>query len=860
MGQTKVTGREVSDKSIFFADIDLTTAALHPNLVASDRFLIVDPTDGEIKTSTLTNLYTVLDARYSVTSHSHSLTNGVFEATGLLYAPYTTQPSVGSTPSTGVFFTQAVAANSVGQLRYSGTFMPFVLSAVSVFAGNDMVYMGAYQNLQNAAGLLGPDNDELIAVISNDTGVTSYHYANGAMVYNADTEVFSFSTSNLCTNLNADMLDDMHGSKYRPIVCFTSTAAATVAKVITISNYTLTAGDILAVTFTAGNSASAVTLNINNTGAKNVRFNGANVTTTTMSIASLGVVMMYYDGTYFQMIGSQRTSDSDTYNLMYWGANQTAGAAIYSYKLVMQGADGKWYPLTVETGTGTTKTVQTTQLMLNSLILHYPTTTTVAANGAFSYLFSDYNVTTLNYTANQASWTNQLPLYIKATVNANGTITLANATYTSFLTQTLPTTEDGFIYIFLGVMTSTTGLRLTQYHPIYQYVGGRLRLYQEGKNISATDMQVLYMSGTSVVGSAGFMFDATLGNFNAGVNSSAGLANSIAIGPQATAYADGAIAIGRGADCEADDSICIGSNANSFSQYGIAIGIEAAAGGIGSVAIGRSASPVNNYDIMLGSEAYHGLTTIHGSVLLPTGNLTINREGPSLWFRAYSGAETYLSYLASAGNINFYAYNDGSYATLAASIAARASLLHEKDSIPTELVFSTANLNGSATERMIIRAGGMVEVKRDLYVNTSNSSGTQFVINGTGISPALIVSGDGAVGVNTTSLLSTLSIGGSTAAKSRSITTANQTLGHETFAYINAGTTNLYLVSAITAPERMYIVANIGGGAVTVRLANATDSLNGIVNGTFSIKIQGLTIIQQGAGLSTTGWYAYELR
>ncbi|MHC1775726.1 MAG: hypothetical protein AB9834_09965 [Lentimicrobium sp.] len=72
MAQTKVTGREVSDKSIFFADIDLTTASVHPSLVPSDRFVIVDPTDGEIKTSTLANLYSVLDNRYSLLAHTHT--------------------------------------------------------------------------------------------------------------------------------------------------------------------------------------------------------------------------------------------------------------------------------------------------------------------------------------------------------------------------------------------------------------------------------------------------------------------------------------------------------------------------------------------------------------------------------------------------------------------------------------------------------------------------------------------------------------------------------------------------------------------------------------------------------------------
>jgi len=72
MARTQVTGREVSDRSLFYADIDLSSAPLHPSLVATDRFLIVDPTDGIIKTSTLANLVAALDTRYSLLAHTHS--------------------------------------------------------------------------------------------------------------------------------------------------------------------------------------------------------------------------------------------------------------------------------------------------------------------------------------------------------------------------------------------------------------------------------------------------------------------------------------------------------------------------------------------------------------------------------------------------------------------------------------------------------------------------------------------------------------------------------------------------------------------------------------------------------------------
>lgn len=89
-----------------------------------------------------------------------------------------------------------------------------------------------------------------------------------------------------------------------------STASATVAKVVTISGYTPTPGDILAITFTNGTSVSTPTLNINGTGAKNIRLGSNNATSTALTVGAGGVVMMYYTGTHYQLMGSHRTSDS----------------------------------------------------------------------------------------------------------------------------------------------------------------------------------------------------------------------------------------------------------------------------------------------------------------------------------------------------------------------------------------------------------------------------------------------------------------------------------------------------------------------------------------------------------------------
>ena len=82
-----------------------------------------------------------------------------------------------------------------------------------------------------------------------------------------------------------------------------STAEATAAKVVTLSNYSLSTGGIVAVKFTYGLCASA-TMNINSKGAKNIYIHGAAVTATTAKEVLAGDIAYFiYDGTQYQFLG-----------------------------------------------------------------------------------------------------------------------------------------------------------------------------------------------------------------------------------------------------------------------------------------------------------------------------------------------------------------------------------------------------------------------------------------------------------------------------------------------------------------------------------------------------------------------------
>lgn len=85
-----------------------------------------------------------------------------------------------------------------------------------------------------------------------------------------------------------------------------STAEATAAKTVTLSDYVLVKGGVVAVKFTYGLCASA-TLNINSKGAKNVFINGAAVTSTTANMVKAGDIAYFmYDGTQYQFLGTDR--------------------------------------------------------------------------------------------------------------------------------------------------------------------------------------------------------------------------------------------------------------------------------------------------------------------------------------------------------------------------------------------------------------------------------------------------------------------------------------------------------------------------------------------------------------------------
>jgi hypothetical protein len=219
--------------------------------------------------------------------------------------------------------------------------------------------------------------------------------------------------------------------------------------------------------------ASTTTLNINGLGAKTVYRNTSNLTT------HLGVgtiVPLVYSGTGW--IWADYDSD-DVYTLRNSYYDLVGEDPVYSYKIVAEGANGKLYPLTLESGTGTTKTVSPRELKIGGSIKVYITSATINANTLTRYYMAESASVNGLYTLNSSSgFTAGIPIYLVGIIQTNGSFKLDASTATSWYTQTLPTTADGKIYIHLGVMHDTGRyLRVHASHPIYEYKDSKLRLY-----------------------------------------------------------------------------------------------------------------------------------------------------------------------------------------------------------------------------------------------------------------------------------------------------------------------------------------------------------------------------------------------
>lgn len=130
-----------------------------------------------------------------------------------------------------------------------------------------------------------------------------------------DGSTFTFTQQDNNTTYTQEKLGQGYGT------C--STAEATAAKVVSLTDYELVKNGVVAIKFTYGLCASA-TLNINSKGAKPVFINGAAATATTCKEVQAGDIALFiYDGTQYHFLVSDRVSKSAIIGLSVSGRTIT---------------------------------------------------------------------------------------------------------------------------------------------------------------------------------------------------------------------------------------------------------------------------------------------------------------------------------------------------------------------------------------------------------------------------------------------------------------------------------------------------------------------------------------------------------
>lgn len=264
----------------------------------------------------------------------------------------------------------------------------------------------------------------------------------------------------------------------------------------TSTKFTATVGgftelyDGLAVYLTNGvvTSASGFTLNINNTGDLPVYG--------TLAAATRGTSIFNVNYTMLFIYNSKRVSggcwdvfygyNSDTNTIAYQvrvnGSGFKAQAKFYRYRLLFEAMDGVHVvPANTSSSTNATgaRTPNTAPFNPWGRIFYYATTTAVEAEAIpnTSYMYERYGGISFGYSfAKGSALTMTYPkaVYLKCTPQSDNSVVLDA---TDPYVQTLPSSEDGKVYIYLGQATSATAIELAERHPVYEYKNGKICLF-----------------------------------------------------------------------------------------------------------------------------------------------------------------------------------------------------------------------------------------------------------------------------------------------------------------------------------------------------------------------------------------------
>lgn len=246
----------------------------------------------------------------------------------------------------------------------------------------------------------------------------------------------------------------------------------------------------------AYNTAASTTLNLTlagggTTGAKKVYRQG-----TTQLPASIGIAGCILPLTYLTALDSgnggwmmDNSYDSNTNTIGYQLRTNsttlpTTDRTRY-YRLLFTSADGKkWIPANTQYDNSATTTKTVNQKAINPFgrIVYLGNSTNYAADADIpaSAIWDQYVLTfgySFNWTGAALTLTTKTPVYVKCAPQSDGSAIMDSTTP---IVQALPATNDGKIYIYLGIATSATQIELTEVNPVYYHDGTGIKVWTGG--------------------------------------------------------------------------------------------------------------------------------------------------------------------------------------------------------------------------------------------------------------------------------------------------------------------------------------------------------------------------------------------
>lgn len=268
-------------------------------LRADGTWVVPTDTNTDTKvTQTATTTNAAYELLFSNTADNTTRTEAARKTSTLTYNPSTKALSTGGTVN-GYSLAAASAKAVDTSISDASTSANLPTSAAVAAFVEGKGYKTTDNDTKNTAGSTD-SSKKLFLIGAESQAANPQTYSHDTAYVGTDGCLYSGGSKVLTSHQSNASLGQGYGT------C--ATAAATAAKAVTLSNYVLATGGIVAVKFTYDVPASA-TLNVNSKGAKAIYNKGAAITAGIILAGDLAVFM--YDGTRYHLIAIDRASAAD---------------------------------------------------------------------------------------------------------------------------------------------------------------------------------------------------------------------------------------------------------------------------------------------------------------------------------------------------------------------------------------------------------------------------------------------------------------------------------------------------------------------------------------------------------------------